>query len=428
LRLGQKLARRHRARHHCALALARRDHIVDLKSEAGLEIIRRLIDRSDLMIANFSVGTLERIGIGWAAAHARNPRLIVVEMPAYGANGPISDHVALGPSMELMSGMARLIGYGEPPNRAPERAGELLARLEDNVHRVIVGKDATVRLAVTGLVAGGHVLLQDLPGTGKTMLARALATSIEGSFRRIQCTPDLLPADITGASVFNQRDLTFEFLPGPVFANIVLADEINRATPRTQSALLEAMGEGQVTVEGTTHVLDKPFSVVATQNPAEFQGTYPLPESQLDRFLLAAEMGAPTTAEALEVLARREHGDPFQDLRPVLQLVEILELQAACLRVVVAPAIRSYVVSLLEAIRSRQEVLLPASMRAAVYLQRAAQGWALFDGRDFVLPDDVKALAVPVLSHRLALRGRLRGEDLIAEIVEQVPLPPLRST
>ena len=310
----------------------------------------------------------------------------------------------------------------------PERAGELLARLEDNVHRVIVGKDATVRLAVTGLVAGGHVLLQDLPGTGKTMLARALATSIEGSFRRIQCTPDLLPADITGASVFNQRDLTFEFLPGPVFANIVLADEINRATPRTQSALLEAMGEGQVTVEGTTHVLDKPFSVVATQNPAEFQGTYPLPESQLDRFLLAAEMGAPTTAEALEVLARREHGDPIQDLRPVLELAEILELQAACLRVVVAPAIRSYVVSLLEAIRGRQEVLLPASMRAAVYLQRAAQGWALFDGRDFVLPDDVKALAVPVLSHRLALRGRLRGEDLIAEIVEQVPLPPLRST
>jgi MoxR-like ATPase len=307
-----------------------------------------------------------------------------------------------------------------------ERAGELLARLEDNVHRVIVGKEATVRLAVTGLVAGGHVLLQDLPGTGKTMLARALATSIDGRFRRIQCTPDLLPADITGASVFNQRELSFEFLPGPVFANIVLADEINRATPRTQSALLEAMAEGQVTVEGTTHVLAKPFTVLATQNPAEFQGTYPLPESQLDRFLLAAEMGPPTSAEALEVLARREHGDPIQDLKPVLELDEVLELQAACLRVVVAPAIRSYVVALIEAIRNREEVLLPASMRSAVYLQRAAQAWALFEGRDFVLPDDVKGLAVAVLAHRLALRGRLRGEDLVGEVLTQVPLPPLR--
>jgi MoxR-like ATPase len=306
------------------------------------------------------------------------------------------------------------------------RAAELLSRLEDNVHRVIVGKETTVRLAVAGLVAGGHVLLQDLPGTGKTMLARALSTSIEGTFRRIQCTPDLLPADITGASVFNQRELSFEFLPGPVFANIVLADEINRATPRTQSALLEAMAEGQVTVEGTTHVLDKPFSVIATQNPAEFQGTYPLPESQLDRFLLAAEMGPPTSVEALEVLARREHGDPIQELKPVLELGEVLDLQSACLRVVVAPAIRSYVVALIEAIRSREEILLPASMRAAVYLQRAAQSWALFEGRDFVLPDDIKALAIPVLAHRLALRGRLRSEDLVAEVVNQVPLPPLR--
>jgi MoxR-like ATPase len=309
-----------------------------------------------------------------------------------------------------------------------DRAAGLLARLEDNIHRVIVGKRTPVRLAVTGLVAGGHVLLQDLPGTGKTMLARALATSIDGSFRRVQCTPDLLPADVTGASVFNQRDLTFEFLPGPIFANVVLADEVNRATPRTQSALLEAMGEGQVTVEGTTHVLARPFCVIATQNPAEFQGTYPLPESQLDRFLLAAEMGPPTTAEAMEVLARREHGDPLQDLKPVLSLNDVLELQAGCLRVVAAPAIRSYVVSLLEAIRGRAEVLLPASMRAAVYLQRAAQAWALFEGRDFVLPDDVKTLSVPVLAHRLALRGRSRAEDLVGEVLDSVPLPPLRSS
>jgi len=193
----------------------------------------------------------------------------------------------------------------------PRRAAELLGRLEANVHDVIVGKKDVVRLAATGLIAGGHVLLQDVPGTGKTMLARALATSVGGAFRRIQCTPDLLPSDITGSSVFNQKDLTFEFVPGPIFANVVLADEVNRATPRTQSALLEAMGEGQVTIEGVTRRLEKPFFVVATQNPTEFHGTYPLPESQLDRFILAAEMGPPTDEEAMEVLARREHGDPI---------------------------------------------------------------------------------------------------------------------
>ena len=314
----------------------------------------------------------------------------------------------------------------EAPSLQPQRAGELLARLEENVHRVIVGKERVVRLAAAGLVAGGHVLLQDLPGTGKTMLARALATSVGGTFRRIQCTPDLLPSDITGASVFNQKDLTFEFLAGPLFANVVLADEVNRATPRTQSALLEAMAEGQVTVEGVTHQLDKPFFVIATQNPAEFQGTYPLPESQLDRFLLASEMGPPTTEEAMEVLARREHGDPIASLQPVLSLREVGELQDACLRVVAAPAIRAYIVSLLDALRLRNEILLPASMRSGVYLQRAAQAWALFEGRDFVLPDDVKLLAAPVLCHRLGMRGRARAADVLQEVVDTLPLPPLR--
>ena len=312
------------------------------------------------------------------------------------------------------------------PVLEPQRAAELLSRLEANIHRVIVGKDEVVRLAAAGLVAGGHVLLQDLPGTGKTMLARALATSVGGTFRRIQCTPDLLPSDITGSSVFNQKDLSFEFMPGPIFANIVLADEVNRATPRTQSALLEAMGEGQVTIEGATRTLDRPFFVVATQNPAEFHGTYPLPESQLDRFILAAEMGPPTDDEALEVLARREHGDPIGELGAVLTLQEVIELQDAALKVVAAPAIRAYIVSLLDAIRRRPEVQLPASMRAGLYLQRAAQAWALFAGRDFVLPDDIKHLVLPVLSHRLGMRGRAKARDVLAEVLSGVALPPLR--
>jgi MoxR-like ATPase len=308
----------------------------------------------------------------------------------------------------------------------PRRAAELLDRVEKNIHRVIVGKNRVVRLSVAGLVAGGHVLLQDLPGTGKTMLARALAASVGGTFRRIQCTPDLLPSDITGSSIFNQKELSFEFVPGPIFANFVLADEVNRATPRTQSALLEAMGEGQVTVEGTTRQLERPFFVIATQNPTEFHGTYPLPESQLDRFVLAAEMGPPSDDEALEVLARREHGDPLADIGAVIDIREVIELQEACLRVVAAPAIRTYLVALLQAIRGRADVLLPASMRAGVYLQRAAQAWALFEGRDFVLPDDIKLLAVPVLAHRLGMRGRGKAADMLQEVTSTLPIPPLR--
>jgi len=310
----------------------------------------------------------------------------------------------------------------------PEQAAEQLSKLEDNVQRVILGKGQTVRLAAAALVAGGHVLLQDLPGTGKTMLSRALASSVGGTFRRIQCTPDLLPADINGASIFHQREGTFDFVPGPVFANVLLADEVNRATPRTQSALLEAMAEAQVTVEGVTRPLPRPFFVIATQNPGDFQGTYPLPESQLDRFLVATAMGPPSASEATDILAARQHGDPMADLQPVLGPGEVVELQEACLRVAVAPAIRTYIVSLLEAIRGRAEVALPASMRAALYLQRAAQALALFDGRDFVLPDDVKTLVIPVMAHRLGMRGRTPAGEVLEHIVATLPLPPLRSS
>ncbi|HVB77546.1 MAG TPA: MoxR family ATPase [Candidatus Nitrosotalea sp.] len=306
-----------------------------------------------------------------------------------------------------------------------EMSARLLQRLERNVRSVIVGKDEVVRLALVALAAGGHLLLEDLPGTGKTMLARSLAESVGGSFRRIQGTADLLPSDITGVSVFNQRDLSFEFRPGPVFAHVVLADELNRATPRAQSALLEAMAEGQVTLEGTTRRLHRPFLVIATQNPLEMHGTYPLPDSQLDRFLIATRMGPTTPEQTMEVLERREHGDPMATLEAVLSPEEVLALQAEVLRVGVSPALREYLVLLLETLRGLERVLVPPSTRAILALQRACQAWALFDQRDYVLPDDVKALAGAVLGHRIGLRGEEGGAETVARVLEQIPLPAL---
>jgi MoxR-like ATPase len=301
-----------------------------------------------------------------------------------------------------------------------------LAALESALGSAIRGKAEVVRLSLVCLLARGHLLIEDVPGVGKTTLAQALARSVDSSFHRLQFTSDMLPSDVVGVTIYNAHSEAFEFKPGPIFTNFLLADEINRTTPKTQSALLEAMNERQVTIDGRSHILPTPFMVIATQNPVEHHGTYPLPESQLDRFVLAAEMGPPTDAEALEVLARREHGDPIAELTGVVDIGEVIELQEACLRVVAAPAIRTYIVTLLQAIRARPDVLLPASMRSGVYLQRASQAWALFEGRDFVLPDDVKLLVAPVLAHRLGMRGRAKAADTLTEVVSSLPIPPLR--
>jgi len=292
-----------------------------------------------------------------------------------------------------------------------------------NVERVIVGKTPSVRLVVAGLLAGGHVLIEDIPGVGKSTLARALARSTSCSFRRLQFTPDLLPSDILGLSVYDREERGFAFKPGPIFANIVLADEINRTTPRTQSALLEAMNVAMVTVDGTTHRLPSPFMVIATQNPLEFTGTFPLPESQLDRFLLRIRLDYPTPEEERTILSTRQLADPLEHLEPVLRPEDILELAERVRQVRVDPSILEYVTAVAARTRAHPRLYLGASPRASLGLCRAAQAVAFLEGRDFVLPDDVKALAVPVLSHRLLVRGRMRYAEsatLTAEIVREI--------
>ena len=300
-------------------------------------------------------------------------------------------------------------------------------KIKTNVEKVIIGKAETIDLLLIGLICEGHILIEDVPGVGKTMLARALAISLGGAFKRLQCTPDLLPNDITGVSIFNQADQSFYFRPGPVFVNILLADEINRATPRTQSALLEAMGERQVTVDGTTYPLSRPFMVLATQNPVEYEGTFPLPEAQLDRFMLKINVGYPTHGEEAEILKRLERQHPIDTLEPIMQPEEVLEHMSEVWEVHVDKTIKDYIIDIIDATRNHSEILLGGSPRATLALYKASQAYAAIHNRDHVLPDDVKYLAVPVLSHRLLLKpeAELRGTtsvSLIERILENTPL------
>ena len=304
----------------------------------------------------------------------------------------------------------------------------LCKRIADNISHVIVGKRQSIELLLVALLADGHALLEDIPGLGKTLIAKSLAKSIGGSFKRAQFTPDLLPADVTGFNVYNQQTGQFTFQAGPVMANILLADEINRTIPRTQSSLLESMEERQVTVDSKTYLLPHPFFVMATQNPIELEGTFPLPEAQLDRFLLKVRLGYPEKDEEIAILERFQEKDPLIELEAVANPGQIVELQHARKRIRISHPVREYITNIVRATRSNTSLSLGASPRGSLGLMRASQALAALRGREYVLPDDIKALAVPVLSHRLILKEeeRLRGETpehFLEEIIKQIPVP-----
>ena len=308
------------------------------------------------------------------------------------------------------------------------RIATTAARLQGNIEQVIVGKGDIVVLCLVAILSEGHLLIEDVPGTGKTVLAKAMARSLGCTFRRIQGTPDLLPTDITGTYVFNQQSAEFEFRPGPIMSQVLLVDEINRATPRTQSALLEAMQERQVTVEGETKALAPPFLVMATQNPVELEGTFPLPEAQLDRFLMQVNMGYPSQEEDKLILRRFRRGDPLDQLEAVVQSTELLELQELVRKIHVSAPIEDYLINLVHATRSHPMVELGASPRAMLALYRTSQGIAAIRGRAYVIPDDVKALAEYVLAHRVVpkVQSQLRGtsaRDILRDVINSVPVP-----
>jgi MoxR-like ATPase len=318
---------------------------------------------------------------------------------------------------------------GRPDPGAPREIADALSRLRGNIASVLLGQTAAIDMAMVTLLADGHLLIEDVPGIGKTLLAKALARSLDCRFHRIQFTPDLLPSDLIGTSVFHQPSGEFVFKEGPLFAHVILADEINRATPRTQSALLEAMSDRQVSVDGLTRPLGPPFLVLATQNPFEFEGTFPLPESQMDRFLLRVHMGYPDRVTEKEVLTRHRGGEPIESLNPVLGIADVLSLQHQVRQVRVDDSLNDYMLDLVNATREHPALYLGASTRAALSLYRASQALALLEGRDYVVPDDIKRLALPVLAHRLLAKSYRQGErgdvteEVTKEILDQTPLP-----
>jgi len=307
----------------------------------------------------------------------------------------------------------------------------LVDRIIDNIGKVMIGKREVAEMSLVALLAEGHVLLEDVPGVGKTMMVRALAKSVGADFRRIQFTPDLLPSDVTGVSIYNPKEMEFQFVPGPILGNIILADEINRTSPKTQSALLEAMEESSVTIDGITHRLEKPFFVMATQNPIEYEGTYPLPEAQLDRFLLKMQMGYPSLSEEIEVLERVQTSAPIEEIESVVTLDELLGMQRNVRQVYVDETIKKYIVDLAHATRVHSSVYLGVSPRGSIALMRASQSYAYINGRDYVIPDDVQYLIKAVFAHRLILNSETKfegisGEDIIEMIVSEVSVPVQR--